>query len=84
MSFCGNVLELVKKQKVEEEISDFIRWTEFEKLDPDDHRVELYIEKKLIPELKEKDIIVVDVAIGNLEDGNKMGMLFIKKDNVYG
>ncbi|MFO8017933.1 MAG: hypothetical protein R6U96_04815 [Promethearchaeia archaeon] len=85
MSFCGNVLELVQKRKIEKEISDFIRWTEFENLEPNDPRVELYIEKQLIPELKQEDVLVIDVAIGELEDGNKMGMLFIKKgDNVYG
>lgn len=84
MSFCGNVLELVKKQKIEKEISDFIKWTEFEKVDPEDPRIEMYVEKKLLPELEEKDILEIDVAIGNLENGNKMGMLFIKKKNVYG
>ncbi|MGV9199829.1 MAG: hypothetical protein ACOC44_05970 [Promethearchaeia archaeon] len=84
MSFCGNVLELVKKQKIEKELTEFIRWQKFESLEPNDPRVELYIEKELIPELEGEDLLVIDVAIGNLEDGNKMGMLFIKKENVYG
>ena len=80
MAFCGNVVELVKKFKIIEEKGDFIQWKEI----MGDSQVEVYIETNLIPEFKDMDLLLIDVAIGQI-DGEKIGMLFIKKQNdVYG
>lgn len=80
MAFCGNVVELVKKFKIIEEKGDFIQWKEI----TGDSQVEVYIETNLIPEFKDMDLLLIDVAIGQI-DGEKIGMLFIKKQNdVYG
>ena len=80
MAFCGNVVELVKKFKIIEEKGDFIQWKEI----MGDSQVEVYIETNLIPEFKNMDLLLIDVAIGQI-DGEKIGMLFIKKQNdVYG
>ena len=44
----------------------------------------MYIEKQILLELEEKPLTIIDVAVGEVE-GEKIGMLFIKKDsNVYG
>ena len=80
MAFCGNVVELVEKFKIIEEKGDFIQWKEI----MGDPQVEVYIETNLIPEFKELDLLLIDVAIGQI-NGEKIGMLFIKKQNdVYG
>ncbi|MBD3254296.1 MAG: hypothetical protein GF383_04345 [Candidatus Lokiarchaeota archaeon] len=83
MAFCGNVLELVKKRKVIED-NDFIQWKEFKGFNPDNHNLEVYIEKSLLPELEEIELILIDVALGEV-NGKSMGMLFMKKEkDVYG
>ena len=85
MSFCGNIVELVEKYKVYND-NDFIEWKNtniHEELD-NDLEIEVYIEKKIIPELEKKPLIIIDAAIGEVS-GNKVGILFMKKDSsVYG
>lgn len=85
MSFCGNIVELVEKYKVYND-NDFIGWKNtniYEKLN-NDLEIEVYIEKKIIPQLEKKPLIIIDAAIGEVS-GNKVGILFMKKDyNVYG
>jgi len=80
MAFCGDVLELVEKYKVLEDYPEFVQWTEFE----GQPNVQVYIEKDLIPEMEKKDLLFIDVVIGEV-NGKQMGMLFMKKNsNVYG
>jgi hypothetical protein len=80
MAFCGNVVELVEKFKIIEEKSDFIQWREI----VGDPQVEVYIETGIISEFTDMDLILIDVAVGQI-NGEKIGMLFIKKQNdVYG
>jgi len=76
MFFCGNVMELVEKNKVLEDIEDFVKWEEFK----DDYNIEVYIEKQILPEFTSQDLVVIDAAIGTA-GGNKMGMLFLQKDS---
>ncbi|MFX0060136.1 MAG: hypothetical protein ACFE8J_17705 [Candidatus Heimdallarchaeota archaeon] len=85
MSFCGNVVELVEKYKVYND-SDFIEWKNTNIYDKINNclEIEVYIEKKIIPQLEKKPLIIIDAAIGEVR-GNKVGILFMKKDsNVYG
>lgn len=74
MGFCGNVLELVEKYKVQEDYPEFVRWTEVE----GQPNVEVYIEKDIIPEIEMKELILIDVVLGEV-NGKPMGMLFMKK-----
>jgi len=79
LAFCGNVLELIEKQKVIED-GDFIEWTDLDK----NLNINVFIEQNLLPELELKDQILIDVAIGEIK-GVKIGMLFIKQSqDVYG
>ncbi|MFX1317280.1 MAG: hypothetical protein ACFE9T_15565 [Promethearchaeota archaeon] len=73
IKFCGNVLELVEKQKVLED-DDFIEWTKIDK----NLNIEVFIERTLLHELELKDKILIDVAIGEI-NGIKIGVFFIKK-----
>ena len=80
MAFCGNVIELVEKYKVLDEKDDFIQWKEIE----GNPNIEVYIENDLVSEFMEKELILIDVAIGEL-NGEQIGLLFIKKqEDVYG
>lgn len=82
-SFCGNVLELVEKYKILDQAEEFIRWSGND-YDP---KIEFYVEKNIISELeKEKENnLLIDAAVGDLMNGSKMGMLFLrKKAEVYG
>jgi len=80
MTACGNVVELVKKSKMEKELSDFILW----KRKNNGKDFEVYIEKEIIPELKSKKKLFIDVAQGEIKD-KEISILFFKKDsNVYG
>ncbi|MFX1494257.1 MAG: hypothetical protein ACFFBZ_08250 [Promethearchaeota archaeon] len=85
MSFCGNIVELVEKYKVYND-NNFIEWKNtniYEKL-KNCLEIEVYIEKKIIPQLEKKPLIIIDAAIGEVS-GNKVGILFMKKEsNVYG
>lgn len=85
MSFCGNVVELVEKYKVYND-DDFIEWKDTNVYENINNclEIEVYIEKKIIPQLEKKPLIIIDAAIGDVS-GNKVGILFMKKDsNVYG
>jgi len=85
MSFCGNVVELVEKRKVIEDY-EFVQWnnTNLQDIDQTGLEIEVYIEKKILSELVDKSLVIIDAAIGKIE-GNKVGMLFMKKDkDVYG
>ena len=85
MSFCGNVVELVEKYKVYND-DDFIEWKDTNVYENINNclEIEVYIEKKIIPQLEKKPLIIIDAAIGDVS-GNKVGILFLKKDsNVYG
>ena len=78
MAVCGNILELVEKHKILNEEENFIKWTDFkESID----KIEVYIERDILPELINQNFILIDAAIGKLENGEKFGMLFIKKDD---
>ncbi len=85
MSFCGNVVELVEKYKVYKD-NDFIEWqnTNINKNLNKDLEIEVYIEKKIILELEDKPLVIIDASLGEV-NGKKVGILFMKKDsNVYG
>ena len=80
MAFCGDVLELVEKYKVQEDYPEFVQWTEIE----GHPNVEVYIEKDIIPEMEKKELILIDAVVGEV-NGKQVGMLFMKKtSNVYG
>lgn len=80
MTFCGNVIELVEKYKIFEDKENFILWKDIE----GDHDIEVYIEENIISEYIEKDLILIDAAIGEL-NGDQICLLFIKKQkDVYG
>ena len=81
MAVCGNMLELVEKHKILNEEKNFVKWTDFEgNID----NIEVYIEKDIIPELINQTFILIDAAVGKLQNGEKFGLLYIKKDdNVY-
>jgi len=80
MAFCGDVLELVEKYKVQEDYPEFVQWNEIE----GQPNVEVYIEKDIIPEMEKKDLILIDAVVGEV-NGKQVGMLFMKKtSNVYG
>ncbi len=72
------MLELVEKHKILDEEENFVKWTDFDENFED---VEVYIEKVVIPELIDQEFIIIDAAVGKLQNGEKFGMLFIKKDN---
>ncbi|MFX1256707.1 MAG: hypothetical protein ACFFAN_02525 [Promethearchaeota archaeon] len=77
-------MELVEKYKIHDD-KEFVKWTEFGGIPSDLSNIEVYIEKKILPELEQKDFILIDLAIGELKGGEKIAMLFIKKENdVYG
>lgn len=82
MSFCGNVLELVKKRKLTEDRAEFIQWKQI----VDEPNIEVFIEKNIVPELESQDIWLIDAVTGTLPNGDKMGMLLLKNPNkdVYG
>jgi len=85
MSLCGNFVELVEKIKLLDD-DDFIKLkdTEIENEQFKVEHIEVYIEKLIIPELEEKPLTIVDVAVGEVK-GKKVGLLFIKKNaNTYG
>jgi len=80
MSFCGNVLELVKKYKIFDDKEEFIQWTDIEN-DPD---IEVYIEESIFAEIKADDLILIDAVFGEV-NGKKTAYMFMKKNkNVYG
>ncbi|MHA1491591.1 MAG: hypothetical protein ACTSRI_18295 [Promethearchaeota archaeon] len=88
MAFCGNIVELVEKQKVLDD-GEFIQWTDTNVNNNinsnGNHDIEVYVEKTLISELEEKALIIIDAAIGEMKGGEKIGMLLMKKENdVYG
>ncbi|MHA1274091.1 MAG: hypothetical protein ACTSQJ_15405 [Promethearchaeota archaeon] len=82
MSFCGNVLELIEKKKILDELNDFVHWKEIE----NNFKIDVYIEKSILPELINQDLIIIDAIVEELSNGKKVGMLFIKNTNpnVYG
>ena len=85
MSLCGNFVELVEKFELLDD-DDFVKLKdadiENEQFNTD--HIEVYIEKKIVSELEEKPLTIVDVAVGEV-NGKKVGLLFIKKkSNVYG
>jgi len=85
MSLCGNFVELVEKFKLLDD-DDFVKLkdTDIENEQFKVEHIEVYIEKLIIPELEEKPLTIVDVAVGEVK-GKKVGLLFIKKNaNVYG
>jgi hypothetical protein len=85
MSFCGNVVELVEKHKVVNDM-DFILWndTNIENNNAEMDQVEIYIEEKILRELEIKPLIIID-AVTKETENFKVGMLFMKKEsNVYG
>ncbi|TXT65083.1 MAG: hypothetical protein BAJALOKI1v1_470005 [Promethearchaeota archaeon] len=80
MAFCGNIVELVQKRKVLNDSVGFVKWNQFD----GDYDVEVYIEDTLVEEFKDKTMLLIDAALGEVK-GKTIGMLFIKKDsNVYG
>jgi len=81
MSFCGNVLELVEKNKVLDGYPEFVQWADID----EDIDIEVYMEKSIIPELEERGLIMIDAIISDIK-GKKVGLLFMKKlnNNTYG
>ena len=78
MAVCGNMLELVEKHKILNEEENFVKWTKFKE---NNDKIEVYIEKDIMPELINQHFILIDAAVGKLQNGEKFGMLFIKKDD---
>jgi len=69
----------VEKKKLNSEKANFVKWKNLD----DNYDIEIYIEKEIVSDFKKKPEILVDVAVANVKAG-KIGMLFIKKENVYG
>ena len=85
MAFCGNVIELVEMHKILDEKEEFIKWTEFDNISSVGANLQVYIEKNELNELMKKNLIIIDAFIGETKNNEKIGLLFIKKDNnVYG
>ena len=85
MAFCGNVIELVEMHKILDDKEEFIKWTEFDNIASVGANLQVYIEKSLINELMKNNLILIDALIGETKNSEKIGLLFIKKDNnVYG
>ena len=76
MSFCGNVLELVEKDKVLEDYPEFVKWNNNE----EETDIEVYLEKSIVPELEKKGLILIDAIVSEVK-GNKVGLLLMKKLN---
>jgi len=68
----------VEKHKILNEEENFTKWTEFKE---DIYKIEVYIEKIILPELINQQFILIDAAVGKLQNGEKFGLLFIKKEN---
>ena len=84
MSFCGNVVELVEKDKVVNDM-DFFQWndTNIGNYHSEIEKVEIYIEEKVLEELENKPMVIIDAVTKETKD-SKVGMLFMKKEsNVY-
>jgi len=84
MSFCGNVVELVEKYKVVNDM-DFFQWndTNIGNYHSEIEKVEIYIEEKVLEELENKPMVIIDAVTKETKD-SKVGMLFMKKEsNVY-
>ena len=81
MAFCGNVIELVEKKKVLDGYPEFVKYNNISS----DSSVEVYVEKSILPELEQKELILVD-AIQSESNGKKVGLLFMKRlnDDTYG
>jgi len=86
MAFCGNVIELVEKHKILDDKEEFIKWTEFDNISSSvSANLQVYIEKNELNELLKKNVIVIDAIIAENKNNEKIGLLFIKKENnVYG
>jgi hypothetical protein len=69
----------VDKKKLNSEKANFVKWKNLD----DNYDIEIYIEKEIVSDFKKKPEILIDVAVANVKAG-KIGMLFIKKENVYG
>ncbi len=85
MSLCGNFVELVEKFKLLDD-DDFVKLkdTDVRNEQFKAKHIEVYIENKIIPELEEKPLTIVDAVVGEVKD-KTVGLLFIKKkSNVYG
>ena len=85
MAFCGNYVELVENFKILDD-EDFIKLkdSDIENEQLKTEKIDVYVEKIIIPELEEKPLTIIDAAIGEVK-GKKVGVLFIKKSsNVYG
>ena len=85
MSLCGNFIELVEKFKLLDD-DDFVKLknADIENEQFKAVHIEVYIEKKIIPELEGKQLTILDAAVGEVK-GKKVGLLFIKKNsNIYG
>ena len=81
MAFCGNVIELVEMHKILDDKEEFINWD----ISSISVNLQVYIEKSLINELMKNNFIVIDALIGETKNSEKIGLLFIKKENnVYG
>ncbi len=85
MSLCGNFVELVEKFKLlHDDDFDKLKDADIENEQFKTEHIEVYIEKKIIPELEDKPLTIVDAVVGEV-NGKKVGLLFIKKNsNVYG
>ncbi len=68
----------MEKHKILNEEENFTKWTEFKEYI---YKIEVYIEKVIIPELINQQFILIDAAVGKLQNGQKFGLLFIKKEN---
>ena len=68
MSLCGNFVELVEKFKLLDD-DDFVKLkdTDIENEQFKVEHIEVYIEKLIIPELEEKPLTIVDVAVGEVK-----------------
>ena len=85
MAFCGNAIELVELHKILDDKEEFIKWTEFDSISSVGANLQVYIEKNELNDLKKKNRIVIDAYIAETKTSEKIGLLFIKKENnVYG
>ena len=83
--FCGNVLELINKSKLLDEMDEFVEWQDVEDNVGGEVQVEVFIEKSILPELSNPEFLI-DGAIGTMSNDRKMGMLLLRdpSKDVYG
>ena len=84
MTICGNFVELIEAHKVENDEDFILLNANQSEVHDESFDFDVYIEKKIVEELSHKQQLLIDAAIGKVDE-KEVGMLFIKKSSdVYG